>query len=234
MKRIGIKWILGLLVILTVGSLGVWSQAVMLEGKMRVESSVENLRLEPNGSKIGTMSEGTEVDLIAQEGNWVRVRVEGWMWGPSLDGFIEEVGTTQLEQKTSEPVDPLVEILPRLRRLVNEDFGKFYGLNIDKDLRLLRIRLRVGNIGVDRLIARQCKLMYTVWDLVGDNIDVDAIRVESNLPDGNSTVGKVIAETSVRKLSRATDESVEEWITISKFSSNEGKSWAEHLIIDKQ
>ena len=120
-----------------------------------------------------------------------------------------------------------------MRRLVNEDFGKFYGLNIDEDLRLLRIRLRVGNIGIDRLIARQCKLMHTVWDLVGENVDVDAIRVESNLPDGNGTVGKVIAETSVRKLSGATDESVEEWINISRFSSNEGKSWAELLTIDK-
>ena len=65
MKKIRTEWIFGLLVVLTVGSLGVWSQVVMREGKMRVESSVENLRLEPNGSQIATLSKGSEVDLIA-------------------------------------------------------------------------------------------------------------------------------------------------------------------------
>ena len=217
---------------IVIGSIGVWSLVVMRTGKMRVQSSVENLLREPEGPKIGTIIEGSEIELIAQEGNWVRVRIEGWMWGPGLDGFVEESTEIKLEKKIAESVDPLVDVLPRVRRLVNEDMGKFYGLNIDNDLRLLRIRFRVGNIGTDRLVARQCKLSSVVWNWVGNNIDVDAVRVESNFPDGKGTVGRVIAEISVKDLNRVADGSVEEWINFTKFSSDEGENWSEELEIN--
>ncbi|MEE3233176.1 MAG: hypothetical protein VX294_03345 [Candidatus Latescibacterota bacterium] len=233
MKKIYKHVIFCLFSSIVIGSIAVWSQLVMRTGKMRVESNVENLRREPNGPKIGTMIEGGEVELIAQEGNWVRVRVEGWMWGPSLEGFVEEVTEIKLDKKIAAPVDPLIEALPRVRRLVNEDLGKFYGLNIDSDLRLLRIRFRVGNIGLDRLVARQCKLAYAVWDWVGDNIDVDAVRVESNLPDGNGTVGRIIAEIPVENLNQVADGSVEEWINFSRFSSDEGKNWSKQLSLNE-
>ena len=215
-----------------VGGIAVWSQVVMRTGKMRVESSVENLRKEPGGQQFGTILKDSEVELIAQEGNWVRVKIDGWIWGPSLEGFVEEDLKTKSDDKVVESVDPLIELVPRVRRLVNEGLGKFYGVNKDDDLRLLRIRFRVGDIGLDRLLSRQCKLTLAVWDWIGTDIDVDAVRVESNFPNGNGTVGMVIAEISVKKLNQVVDRSAQEWIRYAQFSSDEGKTWSDDLKLD--
>ena len=57
------------------------------DGMWRVTVESENLRESPNGKKIGTLLEGAALDTLEVDGRWVRVRVEGWVWGPSLDGF---------------------------------------------------------------------------------------------------------------------------------------------------
>ena len=81
-------------------------------------------------------------------------------------------------------------------------------------------------------MARQYKLASVVWNWVGNNIDVDAVRVESNFPDGKGTVGRVIAEILVKDLNQVADGSVEEWINFTRFSSDQGKSWSEELKIN--
>ena len=57
MRKINKNLILCLLGSIVIGSIGVWSQVVMRTGKMRVQSSVENLLREPEGPKIGTIIE---------------------------------------------------------------------------------------------------------------------------------------------------------------------------------
>jgi len=45
----------------------------------------ENLRGTPNGVIVARVSEGTYLDEVSRDGNWVRVRREGFIWGASLE-----------------------------------------------------------------------------------------------------------------------------------------------------
>ena len=44
----------------------------------------ENLRSEPNGTKIGEIFAGSEVEVIERESNWAKVQISAWIWEPSL------------------------------------------------------------------------------------------------------------------------------------------------------
>lgn len=57
---------------------------------LELKVPVENLRKEPNGEKIGTLSKGAEFFKIDEQGEWIKVRLEGWVWGPSIK-FKEEL-----------------------------------------------------------------------------------------------------------------------------------------------
>lgn len=50
-----------------------------------VNAGGENLRATPNGERIGRALGGMRLDRLESEGDWVRVRRTGWIWGPSLD-----------------------------------------------------------------------------------------------------------------------------------------------------
>lgn len=52
--------------------------------KVYVSVPEENLRIAPNGRKIGTVLENTEMVAVAENGNWVQVQITGWIWKPSL------------------------------------------------------------------------------------------------------------------------------------------------------
>ncbi|HSM04943.1 MAG TPA: SH3 domain-containing protein [Longimicrobiales bacterium] len=43
----------------------------------------ENLRAEPNGVVISVLFTGTPVEVIQEQGNWLEVAVEGWIWTAS-------------------------------------------------------------------------------------------------------------------------------------------------------
>ena len=79
-----------------------------------VKSSVENFRDAPNGKRLGTLFENVEIERISQEGKWVRFRVEGWIWGPSLEGWKMEAEAK--ENDVPPPSMPLQDNLPRLKR----------------------------------------------------------------------------------------------------------------------
>ena len=44
----------------------------------------ENLRNAPNGRKLGSLLEGTDMLVLLEKDNWVKVQVTGWIWKPSL------------------------------------------------------------------------------------------------------------------------------------------------------
>jgi len=44
----------------------------------------ENLRNAPNGRKLGTVTEGTDMMVLYEKDNWVKVQITGWIWKPSL------------------------------------------------------------------------------------------------------------------------------------------------------
>ncbi|MEX0837195.1 MAG: hypothetical protein WD101_02600, partial [Gemmatimonadota bacterium] len=39
----------------------------------------------PDGDTIGTSAVDGELEVLAREGSWVRVRLEGWVWSPASD-----------------------------------------------------------------------------------------------------------------------------------------------------
>ncbi len=44
----------------------------------------ENFRKEPNGTPLATLLRGAELAVVGDSGNWVEVRLGGWVWAPSL------------------------------------------------------------------------------------------------------------------------------------------------------
>jgi parvulin-like peptidyl-prolyl isomerase len=53
----------------------------------------ENLRNAPNGRKLGSVVEGTDMLFLYEKDNWVKVQLTGWIWKPSL---------TSLKKSTAE------------------------------------------------------------------------------------------------------------------------------------
>jgi len=52
--------------------------------KMYVNVESENLRVAPQGKKIGSILNGTETLILVEQENWVKVQVTGWMWKGSM------------------------------------------------------------------------------------------------------------------------------------------------------
>lgn len=52
--------------------------------KYYVNIPEENLRNAPNGRKLGSLIEGTEMTALVEKDNWIKVQVTGWIWKPSL------------------------------------------------------------------------------------------------------------------------------------------------------
>jgi len=44
----------------------------------------ENFRREPNGVILASLSPGTELQVLGQDGNWTEVVLDGWVWLRSL------------------------------------------------------------------------------------------------------------------------------------------------------
>jgi foldase protein PrsA len=63
------------------------SSFVYAQGMSRsiyVKVPEENLRSAPNGKKLGALSEGTEMSILVEKGDWVKVQITGWIWKASL------------------------------------------------------------------------------------------------------------------------------------------------------
>lgn len=51
--------------------------------KVYVGVQEENLRDAPKGQKIGALLQGTEMIVLYEQDNWLKVQVTGWIWKPS-------------------------------------------------------------------------------------------------------------------------------------------------------
>ena len=54
---------------------------------MYVKVAEENIRIAPNGRKIGALLKGTQLTVLEERDNWVQVQLTGWFWKPSLTAF---------------------------------------------------------------------------------------------------------------------------------------------------
>ncbi len=219
-------------IVLAVGMVVCFTFAVVLAAKARdrdgsvvVKSSVENFRDAPNGKRLGTLLENVEIERISQEGKWVRFRVEGWIWGPSLEGWKMETETAETDDPP--PRMPLQDNLPRLKRFVNDKHGLFYGVSMDEDLDRLVVRFRVRDLEREALERRQMAVQAGVLDILDGKIEFTTIRIETNRPDGSGEVGAEIAETSVSHVRQLADGTAESWKVHTRISSDGGETWNE-------
>lgn len=49
-----------------------------------VSADQENLRQEPQGTRLASVMQGTEMTVLEEQGQWRQVRLEGWIWAPSV------------------------------------------------------------------------------------------------------------------------------------------------------
>lgn len=50
----------------------------------RVGDAGASLLTAPDGDTLATLRPAASIEVVAREGNWVRVRAEGWVWSPAL------------------------------------------------------------------------------------------------------------------------------------------------------
>ncbi len=196
-----------------------------LSGPAVIEKAEEDFRDGPNGKKLGTLLEGVEIEQLERDGKWVRFRVEGWVWGPSLQGF--EVEEEKKEAK-ERPRLPLQDHLPEIKRFVNDGYGVFYGLFLDEIAKRLVVRFRVRDVDREGLELRQMGVQRKVFEILADEVEFVHLRVETNRPDGSGQVGVEIAETEAGELRRfGADASVGEWKKHTRISADGGETWSE-------
>jgi len=239
----GIAWIL-----VTVAGTSLTLSAAKLTGPGRLAVSQkggENILAGQSGEYIGTLRGGTVVEVLEQDGKWVRFRLEGWIWGPSLDGFEEEAALEEAtaeeavvkeESTRREPRAAIQNHLPRIKKTINDQYGVFYGIGVDSDLGELVVRFRVPRISREALEQRQLMVQREVARFLEGEVEFRRIRVETNRPDGSGQVGLEIAVTAVADIDTddidtddggTVDEgTVEEWKKVTRISSDSGQSWS--------
>lgn len=79
-----------------------------LAGQEAMVQVEENLRAEPNGVVVAVVATGTPLTVVRQQGNWVEVVLEGWVWTASLrvrdsGSFDFQVSADQGENLRAEP-----------------------------------------------------------------------------------------------------------------------------------
>ncbi len=63
--------------------------------KAYINVAEENIRDVPKGKKLGSILEGTQLYVLEEKDNWVKVSFTGWIWKESLAEF--KIGTTKGE-----------------------------------------------------------------------------------------------------------------------------------------
>lgn len=73
-------------VLLMVLALGLQPKAVMAQARARITTDQEDFRRDPNGRVLGTVLRGNEFTVVAEQGNWAQVELDGWIWAASVGG----------------------------------------------------------------------------------------------------------------------------------------------------
>lgn len=222
-----------------IGVLAAAAGAVQLYASrmLEVEKPEENIRANPEGRQIGTLLEGARIEEVDRDGKWVKFRMEAWIWGPSLEGWeerrAEPVRKAAAEEEDDDedaarkPREALAVHLEDVREVVEDGFGRFYGMRLDPDLEQVQIRFRVRDLEREALERRQMKVQHAVWELLRDKVEFESLRVETNRPDGSGEVGVEQASTDVADIRRIKGKDYPLWRKTTRRSSDGGETWSE-------
>lgn len=132
--------------------------------RLYVDVPEENLRAAPNGRKVGTVLEGTELTQLVENDNWVKVQVTAWIWKPSLTNVARSVEgeyrALHILVKTREAAEEILgqlnagedfQELARARSIAPSaaaggDLGYFSKGDFDPTLENAILNLQVGEI----------------------------------------------------------------------------------------
>ncbi|NKB71559.1 MAG: hypothetical protein GKR89_31180 [Candidatus Latescibacteria bacterium] len=231
-------WVVGVLVL---GSCLVAVGAkLQLQRWLVLENQEEQIRSAPKGEKVGVLLEGARVEEVERDGKWVKVRLEGWMWGPSFEDYtatkaapsrpVFSAAEAEVEQPSEESDVrlPLQEKLPAIRYFIDEEYGVFYGLALEEITRRLVVRLRVKSIDREGLERRQMAIQFRVLEELQEaELGFETVRIESNRPDGSGQVGTEIAETAVADIRLYGEGDVETWRAQTRLSTDGGETWSQ-------
>lgn len=231
-------WCLGIL-------LGVGGTQLLAGRDYEVAKPSENIRSAPEGKQIGTLAEGATIEEIGRDGRWIKFRLEGWIWGPSLEGYqaepasapIVSTGSSDSASTSSastptagsvrQPRAALSTHLADVRALVDPEYGRFYGLRLDPDLQQVQIRFRVRDLEPEALERRQMRVQHAVWEMLDGDVEFTSIRVETNRADGSGEVGQILAATEVDGIRAAGGTDLAAWRAATRRSDDGGSTWTE-------
>jgi len=116
LKRV---WIMGILTTAMVmaGVCSLMAVADFVRGQeVFVQVRQENLRDSPKGQRIAKVDKGARLLVLEQSGNWVKVRMEGWIWQDSVtDNAAALEGDYRAFQIIVKRLSQAEDILKRLR-----------------------------------------------------------------------------------------------------------------------
>lgn len=225
-------WLVLLVVAAAAGVVQLWAGR-----DFEVARATEALRATPQGRRLGSLVEGTRVEELARDGKWVKVRVEGWIWGPALEGFegpeeeAEESAAPDapragVKQEAGREPRPAVNVhRDEVRDLINQQYGQFYGISLDPDLDELQVRFRVPPLEPEALESRQMRVQHEVFQILEGEVEFARVRVETNRADGSGEVGVEIAVTSVQDIRRVDGDDLELWRQQTRRSRDTGQTW---------
>jgi SH3-like domain-containing protein len=99
---------------------------LITEGWVRSGTNGTRLLLSPEGDALGRIEPGTNLRIVAREGNWARVQVDGWVWMPPLAVGGETVG------------DPTIIRGVQIRDL-SANFDRYRGRLVEVDLQFISL-----------------------------------------------------------------------------------------------
>ena len=117
--------------------------------------------------------------------------------------------------------------LDDVRELVDERFGRFYGMRLDPDLEQVQVRFRVRDLDPLALERRQMQAQYEIFALLEGEVGFASLRIETNRPNGSGEVGIEVAVTSVDDIRRIAGDDVALWRMATRRSSDGGSTWTE-------
>lgn len=91
--------------------------------KLYVSVTEENLRNSPKGQKIGSVVNGTEMLVLYEQDNWVKVQITGWIWKPSTTATVPKSAVGEFHA-----LHILVKTRPEAEQILRElQAGKDFG-----------------------------------------------------------------------------------------------------------